>query len=443
MGTSALPCTGNLTSDLLERDGQYLSHTGHRCFPVVAARGEGSYLIDVDGKRYLDFAMGIGVNNVGHCHPRVVAAAVEQVRRLIHCSAVTHHERNIELAEKLAEITPGRLASVFFNNSGGEAVDAAIKMARYVTGRPNVVSFTGAFHGRTLLATALTTAKSHYREGYEPLPSGIFQVSYPYCYRCPVGRRPESCRMECLDVFKLLFQHNVKPHSVAAIIIEPVLGEGGYVVPAGDYKGGMNYMKELRKICDENGIMLVFDEVQSGFGRTGKWFAADHFDVEPDIMIMAKGIASGFPMAGIISRKELMDKWTVGRHGSTYGGNPVACAAAMASIEVIEQERLLENATARGHYLMERLRALSAKFPFIGHVRGLGLMIGAEIVDAAGNPDGERLSGLQAQCARAGLLLLDCGSKDHIIRFIPPLNVSQNEVDECLSILEESLQSVS
>lgn len=430
----------NMTNaDWLERDARYLTPTYHRCFEIVTERAKGTYLYDVEGNQYLDFTMGIAVNNVGHCHPSVVRAAQAQVEKLIHCSAVTRHTMNIKLAEKIAQIAPGSLDCVFLNNSGGEAVDAAIKMARFITGRPNVIAFTGAFHGRTLLATALTTAKSHYREGYEPLPSGILHAPYPYCLRCPVGQTPGQCKLECFDILESMFAHQVKPDTVGAILIEPMMGEGGYIVPATGFTVENGYLQRLRQLCDKHGIMLIIDEVQSGFGRTGKWFACEHFGVVPDIMIVAKGIASGFPMAGIVSRKELMDRWTMGRHGSTYGGNPVACAAALASIDVIEKDGLLENARKMGEYFMSRLNEFRDKYDFVKEVRGLGLMIGMEVADQSGAPDGELIEKLVDECFKRKLLLLDCGIKNHIIRFVPPLNVTKAEIDKAVSIIEESL----
>jgi 4-aminobutyrate aminotransferase len=432
----------NRSTDLMAVNKRHISGTNARSFDIVAERGQGSYLYDVDGERYLDFTCGIAVNNVGHCHPSVVAAAKEQVDKLIHTAMVTTHEPMIRLSAKLAEITPGRLDSVFLNNSGGEAIDAAIKLARYVTGRPNIISFTGGFHGRTLLATALTSAKSYYREGYEPLPSGITQIPYPYCYRCPVKQTPGSCKLECFELLERAFHHQVKPNTVAAIIMEPVQGEGGYVVPATGYPVEDGYMQRLRKLCDQNGILLIFDEVQTGFGRTGKWFASNHFDVEPDILVLAKGIASGFPMAAVVSRKELMDKWSPGRHGSTYGGNPVACAAALASIKVIEEEKLLDNANRMGQLIVDRVNKLKQKHKFIGDVRGLGLMIGIELVTESGAPDGTRLTQLVGECLKRKLLLLDCGSYDHVIRFLPPLNCSKAEVEEALKIFEEALDAI-
>lgn len=429
-------------AEMLDRYKAHVAPTNARAFDIVAQRGHGSYLWDVDGERYLDFTSGIAVNNVGHCHPDVVSAVKKQIETLIHTSMVTCHTAIIELAEKLVQIAPPGLNSVFLNNSGGEAIDAAMKFARFVTGRPNIISFTGAFHGRTLLATALTTAKSYYREGYEPLPSGIYQVPYPYCNRCPVGKQPGKCALECFSALETLFKHQVKPHSVAAIIMEPVLGEGGYIVPATGFSVENGYMQRLRQLCDEYGIMLVFDEVQSGFGRTGEWFATNHWGISPDILVMAKGIASGFPMAGFMASKELLDKWSPGRHGSTYGGNPVACAAALASIKLIETENLLENARKMGDRIMTRVRALKTRYSSIAEVRGLGLMIGIEFVDAEGNPDGERLASLVEECFKRKLLLLDCGSKDHVIRFLPPLNCSQREVDDALDIFEEALEAV-
>jgi 4-aminobutyrate aminotransferase len=421
---------------------EYVAPTNARAFDIVATRGQGSYLWDANGDRYLDFTSGIAVNNVGHCHPDVVSAIQKQVEQLIHVSMVTAHEPIIDLAKKLGEIAPSGLNSVFLNNSGGEAIDAAIKFARYTTGRPNIISYTGAFHGRTLLATALTTAKSYYREGYDPFPAGIYQAPYPYCYRCPVNKQPGSCQLECFDPLQKLLQHQIKPSTVAAIIMEPLLGEGGYVVPATGYTSAPGYMQKLRQWCDEHGIMLIFDEVQSGFGRTGKWFACNHYDVVPDIIVMAKGIASGMPMAGFLARKELLDKWTAGRHGSTYGGNPLACAAALASINIIQREGLLENAQRMGLRITDRIRTLQRDYKCIGEIRGLGLMIGIEFVDEHGKPDGKRLQRLVDECFNRKLLLLDCGSSDHVIRFLPPLNCTIEQVDESLAIFEESLKAV-
>lgn len=428
--------------ELMEKSQRFVCPSNARAFDIVAEKAKGTYLWDVNGDRYLDFTTGIAVNNIGHCHPKVVEATQRQIESLIHCSAVTSHQGIISLSEKIADIAPGDLDCVFLNNSGGEAIDAAIKFARFVTKRPNIIHFTGSFHGRTLLATALTTSKTHYREGYEPLPSGIFSVPYPYCYRCPVNQVPTKCNLECFDPLQKAFKHWVTPESVAAIIMEPILGEGGYAVPASGYTKPDGYMQRLREICDKHGILLILDEVQTGFGRTGKWFAANHWNLVPDVMVLAKGIASGFPMAAVVSRRELMAKWTAGRHGSTYGGNPVACAAALASIKVIEEERLIENASRMGKLMMERLIEMKKRFSFVGDVRGLGLMIGVELVDSKGLPDGKRLNRLVNECFARHLLLLDCGPYDQVIRFLPPLNVSESEVNEALSIFEQSLAAI-
>jgi 4-aminobutyrate aminotransferase len=266
---------------------------------------------------------------------------------------------------------------------------------------------------------------------------------YPYCYRCPVNQKPGECELECFGLMDKLVAHQVKPSTVAAIIKEPILGEGGYVVPATGYKKQSSYMSKLREFCDKHGILLIFDEVQSGFGRTGQWFACENWGVEPDILIMAKGIASGFPMAAIISRKELMDKWTVGRHGSTYGGNPVACAAALANIKVIESQQLLAHCRQMGEQMRARLLSLAEKFLFIGEIRGIGLMNGIEIVDANKQPDGDLAARIIEECFKRKLLLLDCGAKDHVLRLLPPLNVSADELNKALTILEEAFVSVS
>jgi 4-aminobutyrate aminotransferase len=432
----------NKNQKWLETSAKHVAPTNARCFDIVAERAEGAYLWDVNGTRYIDFGMGIAVNNVGHCHPEVVKAAKNQIDKFIHGAMVTSHVPLIELSKKLAEIAPEKLDTVFLNNTGGEAIDAAIKFARFVTQRPNIIAFTGAFHGRTLLATALTTAKSYYREGYEPLPSGIYHVPYPYCYRCPVKQEPNHCKLECFELLEKTLQHQVKPNTVAAIIMEPVLGEGGYVVPATGYKKQNGYMERLRELCDKYGIMLIFDEVQTGFGRTGKWFACEHWDIVPDALVVAKGIASGFPLAGVISRKELMEKWSAGRHGSTYGGNPVSCSAALASIKVIEDDNLLDNARVMGNMLVDRFNEMKKKYPVIGEVRGLGLMIGVELIDKHGMPDGKALLQLVNECFKRNLLLLDCGSHDHVIRFVPPLNVTKEQLEEALAIFEAGLKEL-
>lgn len=384
-------------------------------FAVVAARGEGSWLIDVDGRRYLDFGCGIGVTNVGHCHPTVVAAVERQARTLIHTSVVTRHRPAIELAERVAALAPFiDQPQVFFCNSGAEAVDGALKLARKVSGRGGVVAFTGGFHGRTLAATSLTTTKAKYRDGYEPL--------LPAVHHAPYGHHPDSLR----ELDALLDGHP----EVGCMVVEPVLGEGGYVVPPEPW------LDELRQRCNARGIVLVFDEVQSGMGRTGRPFAAETFGVAPDVVLFAKGIASGLPLGGIIAGRSLMDRWPKGAHGSTFGGNPVACAAALATLDVLEREGCYERAVETGDRIRASLSATAARGgTAIVDVRGVGLMVGLEL------RDGEAAAAVQRRSLDDGLIVLTCGPDDRVLRIIPPLTITDEEVDQGLDILTIALTS--
>lgn len=413
-----------------------ISPVWSRITPIVAGRAEGAYVYDQDGARYLDFTSGIGVTNTGHCHPKVVQAIQEQAAKLLHGQAnIIFHQPLLELAKELRTIVPEGLDCFFLSNSGAEAVEGAVKLARHATGRPNVIVFQGSFHGRTALTMALTTSKTIYRAGYQPLPSGVFVAPYPYSYR--YGWSPEETEAFCLRELKLLLKSQTAPFETAAILVEPVLGEGGYVVPTPGFLAG------LRRICDEHGLLLIADEIQSGFGRTGKWFAIQHFGVVPDIMTMAKGLASGLPLSGIAARRELMERWIPGSHGGTYGGNAVACAAAVATIRVIREEGLLENATRMGAVLMERLRTLQEKFGkrsgVIGDVRGLGLMVGAEFTAADGTPATDLAKAVVKGCLKRRLLLLTCGPWDNTVRWIPPLVVTQEQMDEALMAFKEAL----
>ena len=402
---------------------------------IVAVRAEGAYVYDRDGTRYLDFTCGIGVTNTGHCHPRVVEAIREQAGRLLHGQVnIVYHPPLLELVEELRTVVPEGLDCFFFSNSGAEAVEGAVKLARQATGRPNVIVFQGSFHGRTALTMALTTSKTIYRAGYQPLPAGVFVAPYPYAYR--YGWSPEETEVFCLREVEFLLKTQTAPEETAAILVEPVLGEGGYVVPP------PGFLKGLRRICDEHGILLIADEVQTGFGRTGRWFAVEHFDVVPDVMTMAKGIASGLPLSGIAARRELMERWTPGSHGGTYGGNAVACAAAVATIRVIREEGLVENAARMGALLMERLRALQADFPLIGDVRGLGLMVATEFTHPDGTPAKDVAKGVVKECLGRGLMLLTCGPWDNTIRWIPPLVVTEAQIEEAVGIFREALADV-
>lgn len=421
-------------ASILAREKLVIAPTLARYTSIVAERGQGSHLYDIAGREYLDFASGIATNNVGHCHPRVVQAAMEQTQKLIHASAsVVHYESHVDLAEKLVEITPDTIEMVFFANSGSEAMDGAIKLARYTSGRQIVISFAGGFHGRTYGALSLSSSKAHYRAGYQSLMAGAHHAPYPNTYRCPLGSNRDSCSSDCLNYVEHMFSTYTPASDVAAMVIEPVLGEGGYVVPPADFLVG------LRKLCDAHSILLIFDEVQTGFGRMGNWFAAQHFGVSPDIMVMAKGIAGGFPLSVIAASRKLMEAWPPGAHGSTFGGNPVSVAAALASIGVIEEEDLLANAQNMGSLMIDRLRDLKSKHPDVGDVRGVGLMIGVELVKEDGSPDQEAANRLRERCLQNGLIVLTCGTWDNVIRLIPPLNVSRADVEKALDIFERAL----
>ena len=413
-----------------------LSPVWSRYSHMIAVRGEGAYLYDEAGHAYLDFTTGIGVTNTGHCHPKVVAAIRDQAGKLLHAQAnIVWHPPLIELASALSEIVPSNLDGFFFSNSGAEAVEASIKLARMATGRPNVIVFQGSFHGRTVGAMSLTTSKTIYRAGYQPLMPGVFVAPFPYAYR--YGWEDEHTSQWCLDELKHLLQTQTAPHETAAILIEPVLGEGGYVVPPA------SFLKGLREIAYEHGILLIMDEIQSGFGRTGEWFAFSHFDVVPDMIIIAKGLASGMPISGIAAPMSIMEKWTPGSHGGTYGGNTVAAAAAVATIEVIREENLLENARLRGEQLMDGLRKLQDDTRGIADVRGLGLMSGAEFRVKNGEPDTARAKKISKACLDRRLMLLTCGPWDNTIRWIPPLIVTESQITEALGTFKDVLQETS
>ncbi|MEO8027500.1 MAG: acetyl ornithine aminotransferase family protein, partial [Bryobacteraceae bacterium] len=361
---------------IINRDNQVLSPSYTRGYPLVAARGEGAIIEDVDGNRFLDFNAGIAVVSTGHCHPKVVASIQAQAAKLLHMSGTDfYYENMVELAEKLAGLAPGDSAKrVYFGNSGTESVEAAIKMARYHSGRDKFIAFVGGFHGRTLGSLGLTGSKSVQKKGFGLLPmQGVTHIPYAYCYRCAYGKTPDSCAVECVKVIEeQLFKTILPAEEVAAIMVEPVQGEGGYVVPP------KKFFDELRAVADRHGILLMFDEVQCGMGRTGKMFASEHFGAVPDIMTLAKGIASGMPLGATVARADVMD-WKPGAHASTFGGNPVCIASALTTIELLEQE-LVDNAAKVGAHMMDRMKQWPSKFRYVGDVRGLGLMIGIEFV---------------------------------------------------------------
>jgi 4-aminobutyrate aminotransferase len=410
-----------------------------RITDLAVDHGEGSWLVTVDGERYLDYSSGIGVTNTGHAHPRVVAAVQAQAAKLLHGQQnIVYHEPGLRLYERLRTVLPGGPWQAFLANSGAEAVEAAVKLARVATGRPVVISFRYGFHGRTGQAMALTAAKDVYRAAFEPLPGSVYHASYPYCYRAPGGPHdPAACTCDWEAQLDLLFHQLVYPDRVAAIIVEPVIGEGGYIVPP------PAFLPRLREITREHGILLVADEVQTGFGRTGELFAVRHWDVEPDIVVMAKGIASGLPLSGILAREDVMAAWKPGVHGGTYGGNVVACAAANATLDVIEEEDLVGNARARGAQFLAGLRDLATRHRAIGDVRGLGLMVAMELVrpgEGDGRvPDPALTKRIQAEALERKLIVLTAGTYANVVRIIPPLVTTAEEVDSALGILGESL----
>ncbi|HIZ96972.1 MAG TPA: aminotransferase class III-fold pyridoxal phosphate-dependent enzyme [Candidatus Janibacter merdipullorum] len=401
--------------------------------PVTVDHALGTEVFDSDGTRYLDFTAGIGVVSTGHCHPTVVAAAQEQVGKLIHGQYTTvMHKPLLELTEKLSGVLPSHLDSLFFANSGSEALEASLRLSRQATGRPNVIVFHGGFHGRTVATATMTTSGTRFSAGISPLMSGVHVAPFPTAYR--YGWSEEEATRFALQELDYIFATLTSPQETAAFIVEPVLGEGGYI------PGNTAFFQGLRERADKHGILLVMDEVQTGFGRTGKMFGHQHFDVQPDIMTMAKGIASGFPISGIAASEEVMGKAWPGSQGGTYGANAVACAAAVATLGVIEEEGLVENSAARGTQLLEGARA--AAIDGIGDVRGLGLLVGSEFTAADGTPDSARAAKAQQTAAKKGLLLLTCGAHMNVVRMIPPLVVTAEQVDEALGIWSEVLAEV-
>jgi 4-aminobutyrate aminotransferase len=422
---------------IIERDRAVVSPSYTRGYPLVIARGEGAKVEDVDGNIFLDCTAGIAVNATGHSHPDVVRAIATQAERFIHMSGTDfYYETQVRLAEELAAIVPIRgPVKSFFGNSGTEAIEASLKLARYATGRVGIIAFLGGFHGRTMGSLAVTSSKAVQRRGFGPLTPGVYHAPYADCYRCPVGLKPENCAAECLEfIDHQLFMQLVSPDDVAAIVVEPIQGEGGYVVPPD------HFHQRLRDLTKKYGILLVADEVQSGMGRTGKMFAIEFTGVEPDIVAMAKGIASGLPLGVASARADLMT-WPAGAHASTFGGNPVACVAALETLRLLK-ERLMANAATVGAHLMSGLKALAEKHPLIGDVRGRGLMIGVELVrdrQTKERATTERDRVIDA-AFRRGLLLLGAGK--NAIRFSPPLVLTREEADIAIRIFDEALAEV-
>jgi 4-aminobutyrate aminotransferase len=429
---------GPKAASYVARDEEAVSPSYTRSYPFVMDRGEGSLAWDVDGNRYIDLNAGIAVTATGHAHPTVVKAIQEQAARFIHMAGTDfYYAVQIELAEKLNSLVPGdEPKQLFFTNSGAEAVEAALKLARYHTRRPRILAFLGAFHGRTMGALSLTASKVVQRRGFTPLLSGVTHIPYGYCYRCAYNLEYPSCDIACVDYIEsAIFKQLAPADEVAAVFVEPIQGEGGYVVPPPEYH------VRLKELAEKHGILFVADEIQMGMGRTGKWFSIEHWGVVPDITLIAKGIASGMPLGAMVARKELMD-WPFGAHGTTFGGNPVSCAAASATIQVIEEEGLIENAATIGKRMIDAAREMQRRHPAIGDVRGKGLIMGLELVKdrTTKEPAGDFRDEVVDRAFKKGLLLLGCGPSS--VRFVPALTIDAGIADEALAIFEEALAEV-
>ncbi len=429
---------GPKAREIVERDHTIISPSFGRAYPLVVKSGKGCIITDVDGNEYIDLNAGLAVCNVGHSHPRVVQAIKDQVDKFIHYSYTDfYYENYIDLGETLQGLLPGDFEKKFFyGNSGAESVEAAIKLSRWHSRRQGLLAYIGAFHGRTLGAVSLTASKPAQRRYFAPLIPGVEHIFYPYCYRCPFNLEYPDCGYSCVTyIDDYLFHKFVPPEEVAMILVEPIQGEGGYIVPP------EGYFKELRALCDEYGILVAADEVQSGLGRTGKWFASEHFNLVPEIVCMAKGIAAGLPLGVTASRADLMD-WTPGSHASTFGGNPVSASAAIEVIKIIKEERLLENAEKVGGHLIKRLREMQDSHPMIGDVRGRGLMVGVELVKDKNSkvPAKDETEEVMMRCFEKGAALVNCGVS--VIRWMPPLLITEELIDSALEIFDGVLTEV-
>lgn len=426
---------GKRAKEIITRDRAYSSSSYVKEYPLVIERGEGAMVVDVDGNRFLDFMAGIAVNITGYSHPRVVEAVKRQSERFFHiCSTDFYYEPFANLAERLVKMVPiSGEKSIFFTNSGAEAIETAIKLVRYSTKRPYIISFLGAFHGRTMGALSLTASKAKQRSFFSSFLPGVHHIPYGYCYRCPYHLSYDSCGIYCADALeKVICQTLMSPEEIAAVFVEPIQGEGGYIVPPPEFH------QKIQRFCAKHGILFVVDEIQSGMGRTGKFLAIENFGVEPDVAVLAKGIASGLPLGAVISKKKYMS-WKTGTHGSTFGGNPLACEAALATLDLLE-EGLMDNAAKQGARLLEKLKRLQKRFKIIGDVRGLGLMVGVELIKDPETlePAAKEAHRIVQKAFRQGLLLLPCG--ENVIRFCPPLVISEKDVDTAVRILADVLR---
>ena len=429
---------GPKARELVKKDESLISPSYGRFYPLVVESGKGCIIKDVDGNEFIDFNSGLVCTNVGHSHPKVIAAIKNQCDRFIHYSNTDFFYREVvDLADRLAHITPGSPEKkVYFGNSGAEAIEAAVKLAKWHTRRQLFLAFISAFHGRTIGALSFTASKPTQRRYFFPLMPGVTHVPYGYCYRCPYKMTFPECRYWCVDfIDEYVLQKYIPPEDVAAIVVEPIQGEGGYVVPPPEY------FQRIKKLADKYGFLLIDDEVQSGMGRTGKWFAIEHWGVEPDIITTSKALASGMPLGATIAKSKIMD-WVAGSHASTFGGNPVSCAVAAAVIDIIKEEKLLENATKQGAYIMKRLTELMEKSEIVGDVRGKGLMIGMEIVEdkESKKPAPQKVSEIMTRSWKRGVNVITCGAST--IRIAPPLIITRDLIDASLDIIEDVLKDV-
>jgi 4-aminobutyrate aminotransferase len=419
------------SEELIVRDQRSVSGTIYRYTDIAFQRGDGVHLYDFEGRKYLDFVSGIATMNVGHCHPQVVEAIYEQAKSLIHgASHVGYMKPYVEMIEALKAIAPGELkkGKGILVNSGSEAVETGIKLTRYVTDRSMILAFTDSFHGRSMGALALTSSNTIFRQRLPGLLTGVYHTPYPYCYRCPLKyASAKDCGLACLNLVEKALETVVPPEDLAGIIVEPIAGEGGYIVPPDGFLSG------LREICDRIGALLIADEVQSGIGRTGKMFAVEHWDVEPDIICLAKALGGGLPLGGVLAKAELMDGWPPAAQGTTFGGNPVACRAGLATLNIIQEQDLMANAVQVGDFIQTRFREVQRDLPIIGDVRGKGLMVGVELINADGSPAIEIIKAVIKEMGSKGIVLTKCGAS--ALRFAPPLIISKEQAGEGVELI--------
>jgi 4-aminobutyrate aminotransferase/(S)-3-amino-2-methylpropionate transaminase len=429
---------GPKSVELMKLAEKYVPKAVYTVTPLFVAESEGAVIKDVDGNEYIDFASGISCLNVGHRNPEVMKAVKEQLEKYLHlCFHVTPYEPYVKLAEKLAKISPGNFKKkVYFVNSGAEAVENAVKVARYFSGKPTIVAFEYAFHGRTKLTMSLTGSVQPYKYGFGPLDPAVHRTPYAYCYRCSFGLEYPACNMRCVEYIRDTFAIHLSPDEVAAIIVEPIQGEGGFIIPPKEFIQG------LRRICDQNGILLVADEIQSGMARTGKMFAMEHYNVVPDIITMAKSLGGGLPLAAVIGRENIMDSVHTEGLGGTFGGNPLSCVAGFKTVELTQQ--LLGNTEKLGIILMDRLKEMYEKYKIIGDLRGIGLMAGIELVKdrRTKEPAKEERNQILTECYKKGLVLIGAGAYKNVIRFLPPLNISEQLLNKGLDIFESAIKTV-